>query len=350
MTWRRNTTGVNAASCEPKPWPSWIARVQAGALTAEGSAWLASAALGAYDCATMSRDLSLYDSGELALAAAQLGLGHPPGQPLHTLLGYVAAHLAPSALVGINLVSALPSALSIVPAARIARFLCAPAEASRVHVPGRAVREFPSTGEARTGTRTGAIISSPEHWLPWLLALFALHWCLWEPATRVEVYTLATLAALWAIALALPLCAARGSLVRGALGVGVALGLCASVNPVIAAATGCGLLPALLVAARTQERGARALLRLALGGVLGLLPYLYLPLVAAHSRVLVWGGLHDADSYLRYLTLRDYARNQTIGLADFLEHARLWASAASSAPGCARRDGSTRSHLAACCR
>ena len=52
------------------------------------SAWIASCFLALYYCASMSRDLSLYDSGELALAARTLGVGHPPGQPLHTLLGY----------------------------------------------------------------------------------------------------------------------------------------------------------------------------------------------------------------------------------------------------------------------
>src|SRR4051812_26676681 len=85
-----------------QPGPSPLAGAPwAPPLSPRTSARWACAALATYECATMSRNLSLYDSGELALAAAQLGLGHPPGQPLHTLLGYLAARIAPTPLLGI---------------------------------------------------------------------------------------------------------------------------------------------------------------------------------------------------------------------------------------------------------
>jgi hypothetical protein len=48
----------------------------------------ACAALGLYYALSMSRDMGFYDSPELALVAVQGGVGHPIGQPLHTLLGH----------------------------------------------------------------------------------------------------------------------------------------------------------------------------------------------------------------------------------------------------------------------
>lgn len=268
-------------------------------LRARVAAWLACLSLGIFYVATMSRDLSLYDSGELALAAVQLGLGHPPGQPLHTLLGHLAALLSLSApLIGINLVSALPAALTLIPATSIAETLA---------------------GAKRA-----------RHWLPWSIALIAVHESLWEPATRIEVYALATFFAVWAVARALPPLlegAAVGPLLAAAaLRAGVALGLSASVNPMIALCTGLAIAPALLHGALRHGLLLRVLGRAALGGALGLLPYLYLPLAAARGDVMVWGGLHDAASYLRYLSMRDYARNQTLGLAGWLDHAGQWLS------------------------
>ena len=244
----------------------------------------------------MSRDLSLYDSGELALAAVQLGLGHPPGQPLHSLLGFAGSRLFPhSRLFGVNLASALPAAFTLLPAVSLAQCLAGP----RLDT---------------TGARC----------VPWLIGALALHVSLWEPASRTEVYSVATLAAVWAIALLLPACLDPQPSAAAPFGSGLALGLSASANPAIAAITALALTPALLHAAVCRRMPWSGFVRAFAGGVLGLLPYAYLPIVAARRDVFVWGGLHDAASYLRYLTLRDYAHNQTIDLATWLQHALLW--------------------------
>jgi hypothetical protein len=262
------------------------------------SSWLAVCALTAYYVASMSRDLSLYDSGELALAAVQLGLGHPPGQPLHTLLGFLGSRLAFwSAPFGANLASALPAGLTVLPAVSLAQTLAGPR----------------LTGAARRQ-------------LPWLIGVMGAQANLWEPATRVEVYALAALCAVWGVASAMPALLGRqhrqaaGDLFRA----GLALGLCASANPAIAVATAAALGPGLLRAAFRHELPWSAIASACGGGVLGLLPYAYLPLTAARSDVFVWGGLHGAASYWHYLTLRDYAHNQTISLDVWLTHAWRW--------------------------
>lgn len=291
-------------------------------LRARSSTWLATLSLALYFVASMARDLSLYDSGELALAAVQLGLAHPPGQPLHTLVGFGFSRLPfVTPLVGVNLLSALPSALTLIPAT--------------------------SLGQRLLGEHASRYASSV---MPWLLAACALHPSVWEPATRVEVYALASFGAVWTLAAAAefvaecrrgaerwteveraaePSVEAARSSQRRMLQLGVALGLTASVNPVIALATAMAIAPALAQALFSKPgpglRGARVLVLCAIaGGAIGLLPYGYLPLVAGRTDVMIWGGLHDLASYLHYVLLRDYVHNQAITLAGWSAHLADW--------------------------
>ncbi len=58
---------------------------------------------------TMSRSVGFIDSGELAAAATTLGIAHPTGYPLFTLLGNLFAHMPVSSeiIVRLNILSAL---------------------------------------------------------------------------------------------------------------------------------------------------------------------------------------------------------------------------------------------------
>lgn len=244
-----------------------------------------------------ARDLSLYDSGELALAAVQLGLGHPPGQPLHTLFGFLLSRLPlVGKLFGVTLASVLPAALTLVPATSLAQTLLGPSA---------------SRGSLRA--------------LPFLLALVALHPVLWEPATRVEVYALATFFAVWAVA---RLASAGGEplapTARDVLAAAVALGLAASANPMIALATGLALAPMLLLQVARRRLSPHALALALLGGALGLLPYLYVFAVASRTDVMVWGAPRDAASALHYFTLADYKANHALTLPLWTSHFVSW--------------------------
>ncbi|HET6338425.1 MAG TPA: DUF2723 domain-containing protein [Polyangiales bacterium] len=278
------------------------------ALRAPRSTWFATSSLALYFVGSMARDLSLYDSGELALAAVQLGLAHPPGQPLHTLLGFFLSRLSFAApLVGVNLLSAIPSALTLIPAT--------------------------SLGQRMLGERVSPAAVSG---MPWLLAACALHPCVWEPATRVEVYALASLGAVWTLAAAAqfaePGIELSGASARTMLWLGSVLGLTASVNPVIALAAAVAITPALVAAIATRPaafsrkfRTARVLALCAIGGgLIGLMPYGYLPLVANRTDVMIWGAPHDLQSYLHYVLLRDYIHNQAITFALWSSHVADW--------------------------
>jgi hypothetical protein len=250
--------------------------------------WLATGALFIVYVATMARDLSLYDSSELAIAAVTLGLGHPPGQPLHTLLGHAFSWLPLPATISVVLASAVPGALCVVPATAIAQQLA-----------------------------NDEIARRADRLVPWLLAPLGMHAAIWEPATRVEVYALASFLALWALARLTPI--ERTS--RDIFAAGCALGLCASANPMIALCTGLVVAPSILIAIVRRMLSWRALPLAVLGGVLGLLPYAYVPLVALRRDVMVWGAPRDTESLFFYLSLGDYVANQQVTLPMFIDHA-----------------------------
>jgi hypothetical protein len=71
----------------------------------------------------MCRDLYWYDSAELTAAAVTLGVPHPPGYPLYTLLAHLFTLLPLSAPVAVNALSATSAALAVVLACACARRL-----------------------------------------------------------------------------------------------------------------------------------------------------------------------------------------------------------------------------------
>jgi hypothetical protein len=274
-------------------------------LRARRNTWIAMTAVLAYYLLTMSRDLSFYDSPELALVAVEGGLGHPLGQPLHTLLGWVFARLpGVPPLLGLNLLSALAAALTVVPLVSLAEALAGPPAA-----------------EAPPAPRwLGADVI-----LPTGVGLLALQPALWENATRVEVYSLATLCATWAVARAAPLFSAwEKPQPWGWLAVGVALGLCASVNAVIALSTALALAPAFAVTAWRRRLRLGDVLRGLGGGVLGLLPFVYVPLTAGRRDAFVWGAPTGGEPLRRYLTNADFVHNQGLTATQLADNLVRW--------------------------
>ncbi|MEM9072879.1 MAG: DUF2723 domain-containing protein [Myxococcota bacterium] len=253
-------------------------------------------ALFAVYAATMSRSISFYDSPELALVAEQWGLGHPFGQPLHTLVGGLFARIPGiDPIVALNALSALAGALTVVPATSLAQTLLS------------ANRDTVGRVERLVAPTVGCIGVLPS---------------LWEPATRIEVYPLAVFLSLWAIAYVAPeLCAAdpgaRASVFRRA---GGALGLAASANPVCATGAALALLPMLAVGFARHHVRPRHLGAIAGGGALGLLPYAYVFLVAGREDVVVWGSPTDADAIRHYFSGADFASKRVEGWHEWANH------------------------------
>ena len=107
---------------------------------------------------TVSRDLGTIDSGELATVCARLGVAHPTGYPIYSLLGRVAVALYPGPpIVAVNLLSALI------------------ALAAALALAGVVVELTP-------------LLSLPA-WCPWAAALWiGCDRVFWDQATGNEVY------------------------------------------------------------------------------------------------------------------------------------------------------------------
>lgn len=246
---------------------------------------------------TMQRGLSLYDSPELAMVAEQLGLGHPTGQPLHTMLGWLASHIGPNPLVSLNALSAIAGALTIVPVMSLA---------------AAAMREAPST---------------PRHEVAVALAVFvaALHPLVWEPSTRIEAYPLAVLACSWAAACASHALVERDARPSTYVRVGVALGLGAAANPYCALGTALCMGPRLLIALLRHEVPLRSMVAAIPAGIAGLLPYVYVPLVARREDVVVWGRPDTWEAFAHYVTGADYRRSRELSSALYADNlVELW--------------------------
>lgn len=254
----------------------------------------ASLLLFAYYAATMSRSISLYDSPALALVAEQFGLGHPFGQPLHTMLGGLLARLpGVHPLIALNGLSALVSALTVIPATSFAEALLRPS------------RGFPE-GDPRFVAPT--------------IALLGVHPALWEPATRIEVYPLATFFALWAGARFVHAVLAPNEGKAPFFSTGLALGLAGSANIVCATGVAIALTPRWLIGLFRKELPL-ASIGSALGGALfGLLPYGYVFAVAGRTDVFVWGAPTNLEAIQHYFTGADFAGKGVQSWTEWVDH------------------------------
>ncbi len=275
-------------------------------------AWFVALLVLAFDMATLAPDVTAYDSAELAMAGAQLGLSHPIGQPVHTLLAAVFARLSiVTPLVGMGLLSALFHALTVVPACSLAEQLAIDPAAPRA----------PGAAALRAATIGAVLLAAP----------------VWECATRVEVYALSTFGVTWAAAHAASLGWERVPSPRRALVLGVALGLSASVNAYHAMLAALALTPLAvrMIARRLEEPAEPTMRAIGLvigGGALGLTPYAYVPLVGGRTDVVVWGAPTTLEGLSAYFRGDDYGHNRGTTLAEWWDHFGQWLEWAAQTP------------------
>jgi len=246
------------------------------------------------------------DSAETITAGATLGLQHPPGYPLHSLLGRCAVLLGPGPMTfNINALAAFMAALSVALAAAL------------LFTVGRDVAP-----EAAEGPLAGLALGGA--------ALIAVTQTLWFQAgiAKGGVYTLnlaLTLGALLAV-LRVRRCGLDGPLELlcgpGSLGcaapraVGLA-GLCLGLGFADHWTSQVVLLPgfAWLLAEPRWRRGAwpsfrqagRLSLVAGLPALAGLALYLYLPLRGGQGPLLVWGDASTWSGFLWMFTRGQYA-------------------------------------------
>lgn len=285
----------------------------------------------------------VFDAGELVASAWQLGASHPPGQPMHALLGHAATWI-PVGPIHFR-VALLSVATELIAAYLVARLTHDLIRAHRVaDSRGEASTTRPiaatptgstsATGDASATSSTSDTTASTEtiettrtspakavdasyagRIAPHVAALGALlSPPLLAQATRVEVYGLAlvfSLASMRAL-VAWWLAPRVRSLVVGAF----AAGLAATVHPPHGLAlVALGLVLAL---ARWRNLGVRALLVAACGFLVAALGLVHLPLRALAGAPM-WGEPTTWATFIDYITARAYAQN--VGVAS--DHA-LW--------------------------
>jgi hypothetical protein len=261
----------------------------------------ATGVLFAFYVGTMCRSLSMYDSPELALVAEQLGLGHPFGQPLHTMIGGLLTRLPGiDPLVALNAFSALLGALTVIPATSFAETI------------GRQGPNSPA-GDLRFVAPTIAIV--------------AMHPALWEPSTRIEVYPLAVFFALWSAARFASAVFDEEARSRDYLATGLGLGLAASANVVCAFGVALAITPRLLTATARGQVPRRSLGMVTGGGLIGLATYGYVFAVAGREDVVVWGAPTNATAIRHYFTAADFNHKGVASWAEWWGHVQelfLW--------------------------
>jgi hypothetical protein len=254
---------------------------------------------------TLAPTVTFVDSGELIVAARNLGVAHPPGFPLYLLI----AHLATRVPIGniaqrVHFVSALSAAMTVT------LVFLATTEAV-LSLRNRAAKQIP--GKNRP-VPTPFRISDKFVFMPGLVAgaLAAFSRTLWSYATVAEVYTLNALLILLVFYLVFRWrnlnSMSDGLLYIAAFVFGLALG----VHHVTVALT----LPALawLVYA-TKGRGffkSRQFLAVALACVAGCAIYAYLPIAASRAPVLNWGNPNTLERFWIHVTGRQYQSNLSL--------------------------------------
>lgn len=223
---------------------------------------------------TLAPALTGGDSGELICAAAELGTAHPPGYPLWTLLAHGFTWLPFGSI-----------------AWRVALFsaICGAGAAGLL---GRTVQLW--TGRWWAGLLAGG--------------LFAFAPVTWEYATQAEVFALNN------VLIASVLWSATQLAISGKLRYACA---CALVSGFAAANHHTSIFVFAPVAAwvflrlltPAQDRVWR-LVKVAGCALLGLTPYLYLPLAARFSNGLIWGEPQTWHGFLDHFLRRDYGTLQ----------------------------------------
>ena len=257
------------------PWPAWPWLV----LAAGWLLWRTQSGPG------------VWDAGELVAAAVTLGGSHPPGQPLHALLGY-AVSLVP--LGSMTLRVAWLSALGELGAAWLMVQTTRRVFALRWNTKGHFMSEL-----AAHVAGISCLLAAP----------------MWRQASRVEVYGLGLL--LFVASLERMLAWIDGSR-RALREAALWAGLAAAVHPPHALAAVAVGAVFLLALRRQALPHARGLLWATVAFLLGLSCYVYLPL-RAWAGATLWGDPTTVAGFLSYVSAAAYRGNLGSGDAQRLE-------------------------------
>mmetsp|Transcript_72656 Transcript_72656/g.206890 ORF Transcript_72656/g.206890 Transcript_72656/m.206890 type:complete len:880 (-) Transcript_72656:73-2712(-) len=249
------------------------------------------------------------DAGELVAEACHLGTAHPPGYPLFTLVVHAVTKLMPDPLLG---------GIGATPAAR-ANLLCclcgAIAAALLAHDVVLCIGYLPHFGR-RSLVPKGESVNTVAAWAAALAAagLFAFSPLVWQYAVTAEVFALNNMLCALIVHLTVRYARTRqlSDACWGAFVVGLAL-----CNQHTAVLFGLPIaLWVLFTLAKSHlaagfARAAGALFSLGISGLLGLTPYVYMPIAASVSpKQGSWGHVTTVLGFFHHLRRGDYGSFQ----------------------------------------
>ncbi len=251
---------------------------------------------------TMARSVPYIDGGELTTDLWTLGIAHPTGYPLYTMLGYLFVHIPilPEVAMRANLFAAL----------------CTSVAAGIVYlVFFRAQVVFGSAAEKRgqkSGHGKGSQASRQQspidtEFVRWssLIAAFVLAFSLtfWQESTRVESYSLQLILFSLIMFTWIGLYATPTKSRAFIAGLVLGLGFTNHMTTILT-------LPALIFLAVLKYRDTRFSPKLILytvfGGVLAGLLYLYLPIRASQHPIMDWGNPDTLKTFIWQVTGKQF--------------------------------------------
>lgn len=251
---------------------------------------------------TMDPAVGYIDSGELATVCATLGIAHPTGYPLFTLLGWVFSNLpiADTVIMRLNIMGALFTAIGAANVVLLTREIALYWVHWKKPVFKNGYATKKNEDEVKDGgvaTLTGLVAGSA--------AAFALTW--WQQGTSVEVYSLHILLLPLVIHYFLRMLRTDSATAVGKNSVvfAVLLGL-AFTNHLTSIVLAPGFLYLYFVTYGLNASSFRKIAKLAVPFTLTLLIYLYLPIRASSDPILNWGDPSDWSSFIKHVTGGQY--------------------------------------------
>ena len=244
---------------------------------------------------TMSPGVGIIDSGELAAVASTLGIAHPTGYPLFTLLGWIFSSLpiAAEEIVRLNIMAAIVTSLSVSWCVLLSLAL---------------TRELaPEKEQHARGARGPSLVAVSASVGASLLLGFSE--TTWMQALGVEVYSLHLLLVTMTLTLLLTQVAGpdRGpqATTAGWPLVGFLLGL-SFTNHMTTVLLIPGILFLYLSRYGVQKEPIGHLLRTIPFFLLGLSLYLYLPVRASRAPLFSWGDVTSAERFFWHVSGKQY--------------------------------------------
>ncbi len=260
---------------------------------------------------TFARTVTLVDSGELILTSAKLGVAHPPGTPLYTILGYLFSKLP------FGSIAARISFMSAIFAALASSFLTLIAAT----VYDIFIENSPNKATKKTASQKQLLLNnlvlSPVFKIVMPIAVgltFSFSTTLWFYASVAEVYSLniCLLSIILYLMLQWYLLRLQGEITKSDKIIPLAAfiyGLALGVHHVTILLTLPAIACLVVYKANFQYLLSKPVRQAFITVLMGFSVYIYLPLAAKQNPILNWGDPSSLERFFWHISAKQYRVN-----------------------------------------